>query len=210
MNANVLLILPLCLTVHVAFAQGNFTVPFFASTVKPASEACMSSDAQADLQKLETIQEAVRAVIGLLPQVPRDEENYIRAEKKRIWASVMNGQTGISERASAELRRRPLFLAWDIRDDAAAVQREIAMQHGYENARKLTPNVDSLAAQQSVDLLFEATRFDRSVRINLKKAARGLDEEDIKSVVSKTEWAIVSASAFVRCKISRSFYAEKR
>lgn len=145
----------------------------------------------------------MRAVISLLPQVPREEENYIRAEAKRIWNLGLSGQIKISEQADAELRRRPLFLAWNIRGLAARVQSEIAMQRGYENARKLTPKIDALEAQQSVDLLFEATRFDRVVRNDLKKGARGLDEEEIKTVVSQTSWAIDSARAFVLCKISR-------
>ena len=86
----------------------------------------------------------------------------------------MNGQTGIPERASAELRDQPLFLAWDILDDAGAVQREIAMQRGYKNARKSNLNLDNLEALQSVEPLFRTTQFEQVVRNNLKKGGTRL------------------------------------
>jgi len=210
MIVKFLIILMTCSILQVAIAQQTFAVPSFPSSIKPAYETCIhKADAQGDLEHLEKIQEAVRAVNSLLPQLPPEEDAFIRAERKRIWDLYGQGQFDISERASDALHRRPLFLAWDIRDDAAAVQREIAMQHGYENARKLTPNVDALEAQQSLNLLDRAIRLDRSVRNNLQKAARGMDGNDMKRIVAKTEWAITFASAFVGCKISRAFYSQK-
>lgn len=150
----------------------------------------------------------MREVNSLLPQVPPEEDAYIRAEMTRISELFKQGEIEIWKRASDALRLRPLFLAWDIRDDAAKLQSEIAMQHGYENARRSTPNVDALEAQRSTELVYRAVLLDRSVRNNLHRAARGLDGNDVKAVLSKTERAMTHATAFVGCKISRAFYAQ--
>jgi hypothetical protein len=203
------IILVTCSIFQVAIAQDAFAVPSFPSSIKLPHEACPRTDPQGDLERLEKIQEAVRDVNSLLPQLPPEEDAYIRAENKHIYDLFMQSKFDISKRASAALKRRPLFLAWNIRDDAARVQREIAMQHGYENARKLTPNVDALAAQQSLELLYRVVGLDKSVRNNLQKAARGMDENDMNEIVRKTELSILYVNAFIGCKISRAFYSQK-
>lgn len=186
MNARDLSPLLTCLAMHVACAQQSFTAPTFPAEVKSPHQTCIRLDAQADLDRLKDVQNAIRAVNSLLPQVPPEEEAYIRAEKKRIWNLGVEGQAGISGSASELLRRRPLYWAWFIRDDATLLQHEIAMQHGYKNARKLTPNVDALEAQQSLNLLSRAIMLDRSVRDNMRKAGRGMDDSDMKDVIWKT------------------------
>lgn len=167
-------------------------------------------NSQRDLEILESIQETVRAVNKLLPKPPPEEDAYLRAESKRASDLFMQqGKYKSSYAAYDALHRRPLFFAWEIRKIAASVQSEIAMQHGYENARISTPNVDALEAQQALVLLDQVIQLDRHVRNDLRKAASGIDGNEMKGMLLSTEWAVTTATAFVGCKFSRAFYAPK-